>query len=706
MKSTVKKLVVGFTMFTLGMMVLSEYAQAVPQLINYQAVIKNQSNSQTVPDGPYQITYRIYTTLTGGSPVWLEISIDTVASGVLNHVLGTVSTLNLPVNSNYYLTIQLNGDSEMSPREHLTSVGSALTAGGLSAGASWYGSVTGNNTSSSPTLMLNSSGIGLYSIASSYGVFAIGDIGVLGASTSLGEGVGVGGESIATSGENFGVEGIAINSTGVGFGVYGIGMSSTGVGVGVFGEAGGLGYGVFGVSEDSGYGVAGQGTNNAIGVAGYAENTIGIYGFSDSANPSIYGYNTVGGTGVEGVGTNPGGFFGGALGVYGVASDAFFTVGVEGDSYSIGAGVEGINYGGGYGVLGTGNANWGVYGTSTDNTLTYSGVWGENDSGNGYGVYGIATGFNSAGVVGFTDNGLGVWGKATVNGGYAVFGTGSNGAIGGVFSSDVGTGVSGTSNNSYGIAGYSSYFGVYGSGNDVGVYGLSNNVGVWGENTSGGYGVVGESSRSGDGVYASSSSGHGVYIGNGGIYVTGTIVATGSKSGYVVDLCKNVDSTALTLGDVVIIQGNSSPAVLGTIPVVNVSRTATSYNSAVVGVVDSYVSVTTNQASALANVQGENAAPSGMRLEVNTDSTQTVTTGAYVNVVTLGSFQAIKVDASYGAVHPGDLLTTSPNPGYAMKVTPKIIDGETFYPNGCIIGKSLGSLESGQGSVPIFVAHQ
>ena len=52
-------------------------------------------------------------------------------------------------------------------------------------------------------------------------------------------------------------------------------------------------------------------------------------------------------------------------------------------------------------------------------------------------------------------------------------------------------------------------------------------------------------------------------------------------------------------------------------------------------------------------------------------------TGGYVSVVTLGAYQIVKVDASYGAIHAGDLLTSSPNPGYAMKVTDRTaaIDG-------------------------------
>ena len=34
--------------------------------------------------------------------------------------------------------------------------------------------------------------------------------------------------------------------------------------------------------------------------------------------------------------------------------------------------------------------------------------------------------------------------------------------------------------------------------------------------------------------------------------------------------------------------------------------------------------------------------------------------GGYANVVTLGSYKTVKVDASFGAIHAGDMLTTSP----------------------------------------------
>jgi hypothetical protein len=48
------------------------------------------------------------------------------------------------------------------------------------------------------------------------------------------------------------------------------------------------------------------------------------------------------------------------------------------------------------------------------------------------------------------------------------------------------------------------------------------------------------------------------------------------------------------------------------------------------------------------------------------------------------------VDASFGAVQPGDLLTTSPNPGYAMKA------GDLQKAQGAILGKAMGVLAAGQ----------
>lgn len=62
-----------------------------------------------------------------------------------------------------------------------------------------------------------------------------------------------------------------------------------------------------------------------------------------------------------------------------------------------------------------------------------------------------------------------------------------------------------------------------------------------------------------------------------------------------------------------------------------------------------------------------------------------------------------RVDASSGAIHPGDPLTTSPTPGHAMKAVPEIINGKKFYPETMILGKAMGTLESGTGTIEVLV---
>ncbi|MGH6850877.1 MAG: hypothetical protein ACREDD_10585 [Methylocella sp.] len=59
-----------------------------------------------------------------------------------------------------------------------------------------------------------------------------------------------------------------------------------------------------------------------------------------------------------------------------------------------------------------------------------------------------------------------------------------------------------------------------------------------------------------------------------------------------------------------------------------------------------------------------------------------------------------KADATYGAIEIGDLLTTSPTPGRAMKADDPV---KAF---GSVIGKALGSLSGGKGLLPVLVALQ
>lgn len=59
-----------------------------------------------------------------------------------------------------------------------------------------------------------------------------------------------------------------------------------------------------------------------------------------------------------------------------------------------------------------------------------------------------------------------------------------------------------------------------------------------------------------------------------------------------------------------------------------------------------------------------------------------------------------KVDAQYAAIAVGDLLTTSPTPGCAMKAT----DAQRAF--GAILGKALRPLHAGSGLIPVLVTLQ
>lgn len=59
-----------------------------------------------------------------------------------------------------------------------------------------------------------------------------------------------------------------------------------------------------------------------------------------------------------------------------------------------------------------------------------------------------------------------------------------------------------------------------------------------------------------------------------------------------------------------------------------------------------------------------------------------------------------RVDAQYGAIRPGDLLTTSPTSGHAMKAA------DSGKAQGAILGKAMTSMETGTGLVLVLVSLQ
>jgi hypothetical protein len=214
----------------------------------------------------------------------------------------------------------------------------------------------------------------------------------------------------------------------------------------------------------------------------------------------------------------------------------------------------------------------------------------------------------------------------------------------------------------------------------------------------------------------------------GDVSIDGQLTVSGCTGCLIAGTIQNVDSSPLEAGDVVSIVG-SSAAVIGDNPVITVKKASTAYDTGVVGIVDQAVYVPDAQTKATydAEQQAQKAAlaqrqqglaqadAAGTKFDPGTVSmpastitdaegtvhavsnSTTIATSGYATVVTLGSYKAVKVDASFGAIQPGDLLVASTHAGYAMKATDKT------QTSGAVIGKALGGLETGTGTVPVMV---
>ena len=95
------------------------------------------SNGLPLANATYTITFRLYDALTGGNKLWEERhdasqSGVPVTNGTFTVVLGSLTALDpAAFTQPLWLTIQLEGEAEMSPRQQLTSVPFALTAAQL-----------------------------------------------------------------------------------------------------------------------------------------------------------------------------------------------------------------------------------------------------------------------------------------------------------------------------------------------------------------------------------------------------------------------------------------------------------------------------------------------------------------------------------------------------------------------------------------------
>ncbi|MFH1445334.1 MAG: hypothetical protein ABIF08_02520 [Nanoarchaeota archaeon] len=94
---------------------------AFPAYITQQGRLVNSTTGNSV-NGTYNMTFRFYTAETGGTDVWDEGQENvSVTNGIWHLTLGTNTTLDLNFTQDYWMSIQINGNSEMSPRRRITS---------------------------------------------------------------------------------------------------------------------------------------------------------------------------------------------------------------------------------------------------------------------------------------------------------------------------------------------------------------------------------------------------------------------------------------------------------------------------------------------------------------------------------------------------------------------------------------------------------
>jgi hypothetical protein len=104
-------------------------AITIPQMLSYQGKLTD-TLGQPVPNGNYQLTFRLYTAPSGGSPFWTEGQTVLVKSGLFSALLGSVTPISsVPDSGALYLGLQVAVDPELSPRLRIASAAYAyLTA--------------------------------------------------------------------------------------------------------------------------------------------------------------------------------------------------------------------------------------------------------------------------------------------------------------------------------------------------------------------------------------------------------------------------------------------------------------------------------------------------------------------------------------------------------------------------------------------------
>jgi len=121
-----KVIIIFFIVFIL-LLIQSGLAD-IPGIINYQGLLTD-TNGIPVDADNYSLMFRIYNTDVGGMALWTENhSSVAIVKGIFNVVLGSITSLNLPFDQQYWLGVTVGAGTELSPRVKFTSAAYSLNA--------------------------------------------------------------------------------------------------------------------------------------------------------------------------------------------------------------------------------------------------------------------------------------------------------------------------------------------------------------------------------------------------------------------------------------------------------------------------------------------------------------------------------------------------------------------------------------------------
>ncbi len=104
------------------------YAQ-VPRTISMQGVLSD-AQGNLISDGNHQLSLKLFEAATGGNPIFTETQTVPVVNGIFNAIIGSVTLLppSLAFDRAYFLGVNVDGGTELSPRTPLTAVPYAIRA--------------------------------------------------------------------------------------------------------------------------------------------------------------------------------------------------------------------------------------------------------------------------------------------------------------------------------------------------------------------------------------------------------------------------------------------------------------------------------------------------------------------------------------------------------------------------------------------------